>query len=204
MKAIIFDFDGVILDTETPSFESWCALYEERGLTLALSDWHCGVGTRDGFDPFAPFDPGEHEKIRARRMQWVTARLQGARPRPGIEPLIKAAHGRGIRMGVASSSGSAWVETWLLKLGFRDYFECVCTRERVKQVKPDPALYQLALCDLGIHPGDAIAIEDSAHGAAAALAAGLRCYVFPNSVTASMRFPEQAVLIDALDGVLTA
>ncbi|MNE81969.1 Fructose-1-phosphate phosphatase YqaB [compost metagenome] len=91
-----------------------------------------------------------------------------------------------------------WVEKYLDQLGIRDYFECIRTSDHVKNVKPDPELYNQALNCLGIMPDEAVAIEDSPNGSKAAAAAGMNCVVIPNNITSFLEFEPMHHIIESL------
>ena len=206
-EGLIFDFDGLIVDTETPVFECWREVYREQGLDLALSDWQRCVGTRGGFDPLAPFrrwDDRRRQRMVERVDGMVLERVETGAPRGGVKRVLAEASMRGLRMAVASSSPSAWVERWLAYFGLREFFEAVCTGEEVSRVKPDPALYLLALDRLGVPAARGLAFEDSLNGYTAARRAGLACIVVPNMITASMPFPEECLRVPSMEDGLDA
>lgn len=204
IRALIFDFDGTILDTETPEFEVWQGVYARHGVRLELAEWARGIGTWDAFDPHAHLESlsgksfdrhGLRGEVRERVHETILA--QG--PIPGVLEVLEHAKARGLRLAVASSSDRDWVEEHLERLGLLAYFESLSTRYDVERVKPDPALYLHALAQLGLEPAQAVAIEDSPNGARAALAAGLKTIIVPNAVTQSLAFPEAAIRLERLD-----
>lgn len=205
VRALIFDFDGTILDTETHEFRRWEQLYREYGQVLALQDWQQGVGTWGAFDPWAALDLDEnarreaHERLRADILEAIGA----DDVRPGIRRVLAEARDAGIRLAIASSSERAWIEPWLEQHGLSDTFEVLATRDDVARVKPDPELYALALARLGLHAHDAVAIEDSFHGATAAHRAGLRVVVTPNDVTSGQPFLDAWPRVDSLEDGLS-
>lgn len=191
LKALIFDFDGTLLDTETSEFRRWEALYRQHDRELALADWQQGIGTWGAFDPWAGLPEAVHrdrERVHAELQAAVLADIRELDLRPGVRALLAEARDAGLRLAIASSSGRDWIEPWLEQHALSGVFEVRATREDVARVKPDPALYQLALERLDLRPEEALAIEDSLNGAAAAAAAGLRVLVVPNDVTASQPF----------------
>jgi HAD superfamily hydrolase (TIGR01509 family) len=185
LAAIVFDFDGLIVDTENPGFISWQEIYQEFGATLRIDDWRHATGYVGGFDPAIHL-----EQILCRRLDWsqlVPKRearnweltLQ-AKALPGIEPLLRNARERQLRIGVASNSENGWVEGGLRRLGLRDYVDTVVTRDMVVNPKPAPDIYLKTVQTLQVEPGNAVALEDSEPGCRAAKQAGLRAIAIPN------------------------
>ena len=185
LAAIVFDFDGLIVDTENPGFISWQEIYQEFGATLRIDDWRHATGYVGGFDPAIHL-----EQILCRRLDWsqlVPKRearnweltLQ-AKALPGIEPLLRNARERQLRIGVASNSENGWVEGGLRRLGLRDYVDTVVTRDMVVNPKPAPDIYLKTVQTLQVEPGNAVALEDSEPGCTAAKQAGLRAVAIPN------------------------
>ncbi len=191
VQALIFDFDGTILDTETHEFRHWEALYRRHGRELRLADWQRGIGTWDAFDPWLGL-PGE---VRARQAEVqaalhadLLADIEAAELRPGVRTVLEGAQASGLRLALATSSDHAWVTRWLAKHGLLELFEVLTTRNDVARVKPDPELYALAVSRLGLRPEVCLAIEDSFNGASAAVAAGVPVVVVPNDVTETQPF----------------
>ncbi|GEM49381.1 HAD family hydrolase [Deinococcus cellulosilyticus] len=205
-EAIIFDFDGLILDTETPEFEAYEAFYQRQGKILQLSEWQMGVGTWGAFDPWAAFEFTEAERdgFHAQVREDVLRRIGEAPLREGVKELFEEAKAEGIRIAMATSSDWEWIDEWTGKHGIQQYFEIFATRYEVHQVKPAPDLYLLALSKLGLHADQAIAVEDSLNGSTAAITAGLRCVVVPNKVTSTQKFRPECKRLDSLAGGLTA
>ena len=189
-RALILDFDGLMLDTERVVFETWREFYEREGQHLAVSDWLGAVGYVNGFDPRAHL-----EKLTGRGFHWPdhdtwlsqrTVELVSTLPPfPGVRTLLENGARLGYRIGVASNSSADWVVPGLERLGLRDFFTVVRTREMVTHHKPAPDVYLGALADLGITlpPAGSIAFEDSEPGVRAAKAAGLYVVAVPNDLT---------------------
>jgi HAD superfamily hydrolase (TIGR01509 family) len=185
LQALVFDFDGLIVDTERPGFVSWSELYERFGQKLTLDDWRHATGYVGGFDP------GLHlEKLLGQKLDWNLL-APGRESRnweltlqqstlPGIEMLMAEASRQSIRIGVASNSGHGWVEQGLERLGLRHYVETIITRDMVLNPKPAPDVYLKAVQTLGADPHCSVALEDSEPGSRAAKAAGLQVVAIPN------------------------
>ncbi len=205
MKLVIFDFDGLILDTETPDYESWQEVYAEFGHELPLSVWANCIGAPAGvFDPvhFLERLVGEtldREDIAAqRRLRFLN--LVGEQPlRSGIEPLMADCADQGVSMAVASSATRDWVEGHLDRFDLRERFDCIRCYESGLQGKPAPDLFHAVLGDLAIAPTDAIVLEDSPNGILAANRAGIYSVAVPNPVTRLLNLDHARLVIDALE-----
>jgi HAD superfamily hydrolase (TIGR01509 family) len=188
IRGLIFDFDGLILDTELPDFEAWQEMFIEHGTTLPLSAWTPLIGTASAFDLYDYLEqqagrPIDRADVQERRRQRFHERVVNQAILPGVERCIADAKGRGMKVGLASASSADWVVGHLERLGLRVHFDAIKTANDVERVKPDPALYRAALAALGLTAGEAIALEDSPNGIAAAKAAGLFCIAIPNAMT---------------------
>ncbi|WNR44512.1 HAD family hydrolase [Paenibacillus roseipurpureus] len=192
IKAVIFDFDGTILDTETAWYEAFREAYLEHEVELTLEMYGQCIGTSlHVFDPYAYIV--EKKGLDAQQFrQDVHARhdkkMDQERIRPGVLAYLEEAARLGLRIGLASSSKRSWIDKYLSQLGVGYYFEAIRTAEDVSMVKPHPELYELAMRDLGVQPAEALAIEDSPNGARAAVAAGMHVIVTPNPVTRALIF----------------
>lgn len=191
LKAVIFDFDGTILDTETREFQHWQKLYRTHGRELKLSDWQRGVGTWDAFDPWLGL-PDEvqanREQVRAELHERIVSDIAEQDLRPGVRAVLEAVRPAGLRLALATSSDREWVTRWMKQHDLLPLFEAMATRDDVQRVKPDPELYLLAAERLGLRPEECLAVEDSLNGATAAAAAGMRVTVVPNDVTRTQPF----------------
>ncbi|MDP6859831.1 MAG: HAD family hydrolase [Verrucomicrobiales bacterium] len=193
-KALIFDFDGLIVDTETVIYESWAEIYEQNNQTLELNTYKNCVGS-----DFGQFHPGlELEKrtgetfnwavIDAEREELIRQRLEQKKERTGIRFFIEGAKEQGLELAIASSSSRNWVLGWITKLGLREHFSAFANRDDVQKIKPDPELFLKAADLLGISPSEALILEDSENGLKAATAAGIPCAIITNPITAGGNF----------------
>ncbi len=203
IAAVVLDFDGLILDTETPVFEAWRAAFREHGQELSLDDWQHSLGTNGGFDPMARLldltgGAVDREAV-LREVQEANRRACDAQPLlPGVETLLAEAQGLGLGRAVASSSSRAWVLGWLARHGIGERFQVVCGRDDVAQVKPAPDLFLLAAERLGIAPAACLVFEDSPNGMRAARAAGMRCVAVPNALTRQLSLPDPDLVVGSL------
>jgi putative hydrolase of the HAD superfamily len=188
VDALIFDFDGLIVDSETPGFQAWSEVYANHGCSLPFEKYSACIGTIGGFDLHGyleeqsgrPIDRTELEQ--ACNTRWL--QLMHAQPLlPGIAACVSAARERRLKLAIASSSTQKWVTRNLRKFDLLDQFDAICTSDHVNAVKPDPALYLLALEKLGVSADAAIAFEDSPNGILAAKRAGIFCIAIPNPLT---------------------
>lgn len=194
MTSLIFDFDGLIMDTETATFEAWREIYAEHGQPLVMETWAQCVGS-----DFGHFDPKrELEKLTGRTFDWdainterrerVMAILSTYDALPGVRERLQEADNHGINRAVASSSPRWWVEHWLKHLGLFDAFQNITCLEDTQRAKPHPSLFQHAAGKLEAAPEDVVVIEDSLNGLRAAKAADMRCVIVPCTVTRHLDF----------------
>ena len=190
IAAVIFDFDGIVLDSETPEYESHRRIYERCGVALTVDEW-CGViGTwSEGHDEqwFARLcersaDAPAREAYFAERRRNFDAIVPAA-PMRGIRELLDALRGAGIPAAVASSAPARWVVGAIEGLGIRPLFSAVVTGDEVARRKPAPDVYLEAARRLGVDPARSIAIEDSGPGVTAARAAGMFAIAIPHWLT---------------------
>ena len=207
MRALIFDFDGLVVDTETPIYDAWKACYEEHGEALSLEEYLACVGS-----DFGGYDPGEElehrcgreldwDRLLAERRERVDGALEGAEALPGIRELLAEATDQGVACAVASSSSVNWVGGWLERLGLEGHFTCMRCRDHVERVKPDPELFLAAANGLDVSVTEVLVLEDSVNGMRAAHAAGMRCVAVPGPVTRGMNFEGAAGRVESLAGV---
>jgi HAD superfamily hydrolase (TIGR01509 family) len=203
IRAIVFDFDGLILDTEEPVYRSWLEVYEAHGEELPFERWVQIVGsTTTGFHPQHHLEErlgrSLPKEVLDRRIGRRTELVLAQKLLPGVVQHIDQAKALGLKVGVASSSTADWVRGHLSRLGILEKFDCLRCRDDVANPKPEPDLYIAVLECLGVTASEAIAIEDSPNGVTAAKRAGLRCVAIPNSITAKLDLSRADVLLGSL------
>lgn len=206
IKAIIFDFDGLIIDTETAWFkahkEVWAKLY---GVELPLEIWAKAIGTSsEVYDPLQYLEeraavPVDRNQVRQEAAKAYKVLMQDQDIRPGVRTYLQEASRMGLKIALASSSTREWVEAYLKQFDLISYFQSINTSDIVAKVKPDPELYLKAISALQVEGHEAIAFEDSLNGLKAAKAAGLHCVVVPNTVTSFMDFAAADLRIPSMD-----
>jgi HAD superfamily hydrolase (TIGR01509 family) len=206
IQAVVFDLDGLIVDTERTSLQAWEELYREAGLTVPLEQWRTAIGTWGGsFDPVTDLAeklgrPLSADELQDRReREWELASQLPVMP--GVMEHLDAADAWGVLTAVVSSSSRQWVRGHLDRLGLANRFECVCTREDVLSVKPDPSLYYRALLSLGVDGCEAVAYEDCSNGLIAAKSAGMHCVVVPGQLTSSADYSQADAVLESLADV---
>lgn len=193
IRALVFDFDGLILETETPAYQAWVEIYREFGHELPKELWLEYIG-REGnwFDALAYLEGlvgprDDRDAIQQRRDARKTELVMAVAETAGLRRLLTDAKSRGLRLAVCSSSTPKWVLGHLERLDLRAFFDHVQCRDRPElRAKPAPDLYLAACAGLRVRPEEAIAFEDSRNGMLAAHAAGIRCVVVPNELTVAM------------------
>jgi HAD superfamily hydrolase (TIGR01509 family) len=190
LAAVIFDFDGIVLDSETPEYESHRRIFERCGAELTIEEWHADIGTW-------------HDEQERRWHAALCARAAGApdwpayeaekrrafedmlslEPMPGIRRLLRELRFAGIPTAVASTAPARWVLPAADRIGVRDHFATIVTADDVRRRKPAPDVYLEAARRLGVDPRRAVAIEDSAPGLTAASDAGLKTVAIPHWLT---------------------
>lgn len=207
VRALLFDFDGLILDTEFAARAGWERLYREHGHELPADLWATLVGTTHApWDPMAHLEelvgePLEREALNERRYAHEIALIEAEELRPGIAEYLAAARRHGLKRAIVSSATRRWVDMHLERLEETVGWDAICTADRDRaRAKPAPVLYLEALERLGVTADEAIAFEDSPNGVLAAKAAGIFCVAIPNEVTRELGLAEAGadIVLDSL------
>jgi putative hydrolase of the HAD superfamily len=202
-SAVIFDFDGTIIDTEWSQFVTVQAEFQRHGVEYDLANFRAGAGRADNRhwsdvlqDMIGRRD--DIDEITDRRLKAHHELIDASDLRPGVTELMTAADRSGRTLAVASSSPSSWVEGHLTNRGLLDRFRFVATRDHVPRGKPWPDVFLAAAAGIETDPAQCLAIEDSANGVAAAKAAGMQVVAVPNPVTAGSDFSAADLVLDSL------
>jgi HAD superfamily hydrolase (TIGR01509 family) len=205
IRGLIFDFDGLILDTEGPIFHSWQTLYQAHGSQLALATWAEEViGKAEGsFDLFDLLEeqigqPVERTELNQQRRASEAELIARQPVMPGVHAYLKSARQLGLKTGLASSSSCRWVTGHLDRLGLLSSFDVIRAADDVSITKPDPALYLSVLAALELRPEQALAFEDSPNGVLSAKRAGLYCVAVPNELTRQLPLDQADLRLDSL------
>ena len=207
-RGIIFDFDGVLVDTEWAIYQSWVQLYAREGQEISISTYSPCLGAG-----YSHWNPADHrEKLTGKKYDWdvetparqavLEADLARAGLMEGALELLDWCREQGIGLTVASSSSRRWVQGWLERLGIYERFDGVFTRTDGYAVKPDPALF-LAACDcLNLPKEDCLIVEDTENGTISARNAGIPCVAVPNRMTESCDLSRAQYRVSSLSALL--
>jgi HAD superfamily hydrolase (TIGR01509 family) len=195
LKALIFDFDGLILDTETPEVLVWHSIYREHGFELPLEEWEKTIG---GYG-ISSFDAAEHLSLlskgrldsvsmRTRYRQEADEIIQASPILPGVTSMIGQAKEHGLQIAIGSSSPHSWVDSHTKRLDIYHFFDAIICSDDVGpgRTKPNPDIYMKTLEQLEVKNEEALVFEDSPNGVLAAQRAGIFVVAVPNPLTAKM------------------
>lgn len=204
IQGLIFDFDGLILETEYPIFVANQELYQSFGQELSLATWSEVIGlSPNEHDPVADLEalvgsPLDREKLQVQLSRRENELILVEEILPGVEEYLKNAKEMGLKLAIASSSSHAWVQGHLERVQLLHYFDVICCSDDVERAKPDPALYQLALEKLDLSPAQVIVFEDSPNGVLAANRAGLFSVAVPTKLTSQLSLDHADLVLRSL------
>lgn len=195
IKALIFDFDGLILDTETAEFHVWRDIYREYGQEMSAQTWGQNVGGYgiSIFDAVSHLQnlvgyPLDQEGLHLRFRRESANSIERQPVLPGVVDYLNEAKELDLKLAIASSSQHSWVDVHLRRLGLFEYFSTIICSDEVQRerTKPHPDLFLKVLEIMGVQAKEVIVFEDSPHGVVAAKAAGLFVVAIPNPITAEL------------------
>ena len=207
IRALLFDFDGTLVDSESVCLHAWEETYRSHGVELSFERWRRGIGTLNGFDELAHLEEllgqavdrdAVDEEHRRRELE-----LLAQEPlRPGVQAYLDRARERGLAVAIVSTSGPEWIARGLEHLGCSDCWHCVISANGDPvRAKPAPTVYLEALGELAVEAAEAIAFEDSPNGVKAARAAGIFCVAVPNDVTKRLDLSHADLVVDSLEAL---
>ena len=206
-KAVLFDFDGLIMDSEWPIYESWLRVFAAEGQMLAAETYVQCIGS-----DFNTWSPEKYlEELTGKEFDWpvintnrqveIETDLVGAQPLPGVRELMEkltSGNDKSIKIAVVSSSSHRWVDTWLEKLDLSSYADEVVCRGDAPRIKPAPDLYLEAVRRFSLKPEECLVLEDSLNGVRSGIAAGCPTIVVPSRLTSCIDFSEADAVIQSL------
>jgi HAD superfamily hydrolase (TIGR01509 family) len=208
IKALIFDFDGLILDTETPDVHAWERIYAEYGIRFPLESWGQIIGGTGASD----FDAALHlqgllsdrldlDGLKRRQNHLSHSLLDQQPMMPGVLAYLREAKRLNLKLAIASSSSHSWVDGHARRLGVFDFFdEVICADDvEIGRTKPYPDLFLLALQRLQVRADEAIVFEDSPNGVRAARSAGIFVVAVPNPVTSLLSIENANLTLRSLE-----
>jgi HAD superfamily hydrolase (TIGR01509 family) len=204
VRAFLFDFDGLILDTETASRAGWRWLYAQHGHELPDDLWITLVGTHGGWDIWGHLEelvgtPVDRDAWNTRRYEHELTLLEAERLRPGILDYLEFARERGLKRAIVSSASRRWIDMHLERLEQTVGWDAIVTADRdTARAKPHPTMYLEALELLGVAAEEAVVFEDSPNGVRAGKAAGIFVVGIPNDVTRDVGLAEADLVLDSL------
>lgn len=206
MDALVFDFDGLILDTEWPAYITVAEAFQAHGVEMPLERWQSRIGRGDN-PPWTEWLAAEvdgevdHAKVDETRRVRKNRLTEANELQPGVLGLLDAAAHHGLKTAVASSSPLSWVGRHLERHRILDRFDAVRTRDDVQQAKPWPDVFLAASDALGVKPSRVIVFEDSVNGVIAAKDAGMFCVAVPNRITIGGDFSRADLVVESLVAV---
>ena len=206
LRGLLFDFDGLLLDTETPSRRAFEDLYRDHGHELPHDRWATVIGTLGAeFEPYAHLEELvgtklDREELDARRRAREDELCDLEELRPGIDAYLAEADRRGLIRAIVSSSSRWWIDRHLGRLSCANGWQAIVTADGdPRRAKPQPTLYLEALEAISVDADEAIAFEDSPNGVRAAKAAGLFCVAIPNPATETLALDGADLVLDSLE-----
>jgi HAD superfamily hydrolase (TIGR01509 family) len=207
VRALLLDFDGTMVDTESVDWRSWEEVFAQHGVEVPRERFLLRIGTLNGPDELDELDalletPVDREAVQTARRARERELIADEPLRPGVDRLLEEAAELGLKVAIVSSSTREWVQSHLERLAIEHHVALVrCADGDRDRCKPSPVLYLEALDQLGVRAGEAIALEDSTNGVAAAKAAGIFTVAFPNPVTSGSDLSGADLVVHSLEDV---
>ena len=186
VKAVIFDMDGVLIDTEKWLVKYWCQAAQKAGFPMekkhalsirSLAGEYAGPYLQEIFG-----EAFSYQTIRQRRKDLMSKHIaeHGIEKKPGVDELLDYLHQKGIKTAVATATDEVRAKDYLTQIGIYEKFDRIICATMVAHGKPEPDIYRYACEQIGEKPEDCIAVEDSPNGVRSASTAGLRTIMVPD------------------------
>ena len=195
LKAVVFDFDGLVVDTESVGYFTWKEIFDAHKVDLPVERYAQLVGTsfENGYDPRRDLEEStgktfEWERVEAEWRVREHSLGLSLEPLPGVLDRLAEARAMGLSVAIASSSQRTWIDMWVERLNLRHFIDHFSTVDDTGRVKPHPSLFLHAAENLKVNTDEAVIFEDSQNGLRAALSAGIRCVVAPSPMTSHLTF----------------
>lgn len=202
MPAVLFDFDGLMIDSERTLADCMIEVLDRWGATVAMAEFGHLFGTTEADDEWDELIRGwcgrSNDEFEAVLWPIATPRIDGLPLLPGVVEVLANARELGWKVGLGTGSLRPRVEARLTRLGVLDAFDEVVTRGDVARGKPAPDIYLELARRLSVEPADCVVLEDSLPGCAAATAADMRVIACPSAVSAHCAFPDGITRVASL------
>jgi HAD superfamily hydrolase (TIGR01509 family) len=203
IRALLFDFDGLLLETESASLAAWKEVYAEYGHDFPSADWVTTIGSLKTFDSIGYLERLgvvlDRDAVVSRRRRRRDELLAERELREGVGDYLEEAARRGLRTAIVTSAHREWVMGHLERFDRHEGWDAIVSADGdERRAKPEPTLYLEALDALAVGEREAIAFEDSPNGVRAATAAGIFCVAVPNSLTRELDLSPADVVVDSL------
>lgn len=206
MKAVIFDMDGVLVNTEPLHFRCWREVFLEDGFEIDYDSYKPCIGSTQGFllelirkKYGRSYEDEKKMKDRMREKKLEIVKKEGYPAVDGVKEVLARLKAEGYLLAVASSSPLMQIEETLQALGLDLFFDCFTSGEKVENPKPAPDTFLESAGKLGILPKDCLVVEDSTNGGKAAAAAGMQCVWFHNPDSGEQEIPHAILCVEKWD-----
>ena len=205
VKAILFDHDGTLVDSEATHFQLWKTILAHYQIQLAedgYKQFHSGIPTaRNAEILVEKYQINSTPQELAKQKDILTNAFFATQCfplMPGVKDTLQTFYDVGLTLGIVTGAGRIGVDTTLAGHQLSDFFSVITTGEDVRLSKPDPAVYTLAMDKLGVSAQECIAIEDTENGIRSAVEAGLPCLAVKNAYSASHDFSQATFIFDSM------
>lgn len=205
IKAVLFDMDGVLVNTEPVHYRMWKEAFRNRGLEVSYDVYKGCIGTTDDYlmdliwEHYGRDFRGDKKLLEERMAIEKRVPKEESFPEmPGVREMLQKLHEAGFLLAIASSSPISRIETAVDYIGIRRYFSLLNSGENVARSKPAPDIYLDTAKKLGVEPAECVVLEDSGNGSIAAVSAGMACVGLRNPDSGDQDLEKAKVIIREL------